>query len=69
VLIDELTPKKHQTLRRAVGYVTMKYRILPEVADLDGAVYCVDEKLCEVVKYDVGQRYPELQITCEEPWM
>jgi len=66
IVIDDL--EQHQTLRCVVGYVTMTYRILPEIADLEGAVYCVDEKLCEAIKRDVGQRYPELQITCEEPW-
>jgi len=66
IVIDDL--EQHQTLRCVVGYVTMTYRIPPEIADMEGAVYCVDEKLCEAIKRDVGQRYPELQITCEEPW-
>jgi len=66
IVIDDL--EQHQTLRCAIGYVTMTYRILPEIADLEGAVYCVSKELCEVIKYDVGQRYP-VRVTCEEPWM
>jgi len=69
IVIDELTPKKHQMLRCAVGYITMVYRVLPQIADIEGAVYCVSPQLCDIIKRDVGQRYPELQITCEEPWM
>jgi len=65
IVIDDL--EQHQTLRCAVGYVTMTYRILPEIADLEGAVYCVSPELCDIIKRDVEQRYP-VQVTCEEPW-
>jgi len=67
IVIDEPTPKKHQMLRCAVGYIALVYRILPQVGDLEGAVYCVDEKICEIIKHDMGQKYPGLQIECEEP--
>ena len=64
--IDDL--EQHKKLRCAVGYVTMTYRMLPEIADLEGAVYCVSPQLCDIIKRDVERLYPELQITCEEPW-
>jgi hypothetical protein len=52
-----LDPKTHRIMKMMVSYVSSTYGIKPDGMDLEGALFNVDEDLCEEIVNDIETRF------------
>jgi hypothetical protein len=52
-----LDRKTHRIMKMMATYVSTKYGIKPDGMDLEGAVFSIDEDMCQEVVNDIKRRF------------
>jgi len=52
-----LDPKTHRIMKMMASYVSAVYGITPEGMDLEGALFGIDDDLCQEIANDIKRRF------------
>ena len=52
-----LDPKTHRIMKMMASYVSSTYEVTPDGMDLEGALFGIDDNLCQEIANDIKRRF------------